>query len=199
MAASSYLPNQRLVQKVLAPHAQWITESIFGAWLDWRGFPQGAAWRCSRSRANFVWEQIIDRALNALALASNVRSERVNETFNFLVDGVVLFKFKKANEKGISANFPTQTALSFHNHQNTAPGIPLVHHVEVIYQLNALEIDVQDILVVARNGPRVHWHYSLLQASTVTMPPVAVNPTPTPYARVVPRANQADKNQPKTT
>ena len=195
MLAPGSLPNQSVVRKALAPHTQWITRAILGAWQDWRGFPHGPSWRCNRSRANFVWEQIIGRALSAVVGAPNVQYKKANETFTFIVNGVVVFRFKKANEEGISANIPTQTALAFHDHQITVPGIPPVHRVEVVYQLNALETNIQDILVVARNGDRVHWYCSLLPASTVAMPPAAATPTPTPPARVVPREKQADEKQ----
>ena len=159
---------------------------MLGAWQDWLSFRLGGSWRCNRSRANFVWEQIIDRAIKAVTGMPGVRYPRANETFTFIIDaGVVAFRFKKADEEGVSANLPTQTALAFHDHQMRLPGIQASNRVEVVYQLDALETQIEDILVVARDGDHVLWHYSLLPAKTAAMPTASTPPTSPPRLRVV--------------
>ena len=77
-----------------------------------------------------------------------VRIINGHETFKFLLDDQVLFRFKKGNEAGLSVNVPTQLALAFHNHNQDLLGLADVHRVEVVYQLNWLETEIFDVIVV---------------------------------------------------
>lgn len=192
------LPDRAVVKKALAPHQPWITVSILNSWQDWLTFPHAPSWRCKRSRANFLWEQIIDKALNAIVGLPSVRYDRVNESFTFIVNSLVVFRFKKAAEDGVSTNYPTQAALAFHDHQQPLTGVPVVHRVEVVYVLDLLESNIQDIRVVARNGNRVHWHYSLLPAATSKLPPKTRAPTsPTQPLVVLRTSKSTSSKQPK--
>ncbi len=121
-----------------------------------------AGWWCKRSRANFVWEQIIERANAALVEHDAVHVIDDNETMKFLIRDSVLFRFKKTDETGRSSNIATQLALAFHDHEQEMLGLPEVQRVEVVYKLNRLETQIDDICVVARNGDQIAWEYSLL-------------------------------------
>ena len=144
--------------------------AVLGAWDDWLASPHLGIWRCKRSRANFVWEQIIERAHLAFDGSRSVRIIDGQETFKFLVEGRVLFRFKKGDEAGLTANFPTQLALAFHDHDQDLLGLPKVHRVEVVYQLNRLETEIVDIIVVARHEDVVIWAYSLLDSAEGVVP-----------------------------
>lgn len=170
------VPPQDDVRAALEPiHAQ-ITDIVLGGWGDWRGSTQIGTWRCKRSRANFVWEQIIDRAHKEFDGAQGVRILEGHETFKFLVSNRVLFRFKKGDEAGLSANIPTQLALAFHDHDQDLFGFLDVYRVEIVYQLNRLETEVSDILVAARDEDRLAWVYSLLNRGEGVVP----LPTPEP-------------------
>lgn len=144
--------------------------AVLGAWDDWCRSPRVSVWRCKRSRANFVWEQIIERSHLAFAEEPAVRILDGDQTFRFLVDEHVLFRFKKGDDSGLSANVPTQLAIAFHDHQQSLFGLPQVHRVEVVYQLNRLETEIADVIVVARSGNAVAWTYSLLDAGEAQVP-----------------------------
>ena len=143
-----------------------------------------------------MWEQIISRALEAVGARDNVQYNRANETFTFVVGEVVAFRFKKADDDGLSGNVPTQTALAFHEHQLPLPGIPAIHRVEVVYQLDALATAIRDILVVARDGGSVHWSYSILTAAVATaLTPAATTQTTPAKALVIPISTPASKKK----
>lgn len=181
------VPPLEEVRSAFDPVRELVVEAVLGGWKDWRVSPQLGVWRCKRSRANFVWEQIIDRAHMAFDSVARVRIVDGQETFKFLVDDRVLFRFKKGDEAGLSANVPTQIAIAFHDHEQNLFGLPEVHRVDVVYQLNQLETDIADILVVARDGERVAWTYSLLDygEGVVPLPPTQL-PEPTkPAVRVI--------------
>lgn len=170
------VPPKEIVQPILDKHREPIVAAVLGAWGDWRASPHPPVWRCKRSRANFVWEQIIERAHLAFDGSSGVRIIGGQETFKFLVEDRVLFRFKKGDEVGLTANVPTQFALAFHDHDQDLLGLPKVHRVEVVYQLNRLETEVVDVIVVARDEDVVAWTYSLLDAAEGVVP----LPMPTP-------------------
>lgn len=195
-------PSKDIVEPILATVEEPIVAAIHSAWGDWLKSPHIGVWRCKRSRANFVWEQIVERAHHAFAEVKSVRVMEGQETYGFLVEDRVLFRFKKANENGYTSNVPTQMALSFHDHDTDLFGLPKVVRVEVAYTLNRLETDIADIIVVARDGDAVVWTYSLLDRSDGVIPlPVpqpAVDPASRPAARLVrPREVAPGKDEKK--
>lgn len=170
------VPAREAVEPELAGLSQQIVDIVQGAWSDWIKSPHTGVWRCKRSRANFVWEQMIERAHTMFAGECKVRILNGNETFSFLVNDTVLFRFKKADDAGLTSNFPTFAALAFHEHDRDLFGLPEVARVEVAYTLNKLETKVTDVIVVGRNGKQVAWSYSLLD----TAEGVVSLPVPTP-------------------
>lgn len=170
------IPPKEIVQPILDNHHEPIVAAVRGAWGDWLASPHVGVWRCKRSRANFVWEQIIERAHVAFNGSSAIRIIDGQETYKFLVEDRVLFRFKKGDETGLTANVPTQLALAFHDHDQNLLGLPEVHRVEVVYQLNPLETEIVDVIVVARDEDVVVWTYSLLDAGEGVVP----LPMPTP-------------------
>ncbi len=183
------IPPKEAIQPILDNLREPIVATVLGAWGDWIASPYVGAWRCKRSRANFVWEQIIDRAHVAFAEEPSVQVIDGQETFKFLIEDSVLFRFKKGDDAGVTANIPTQIALAFHDHEQNLFGLPEVYRVEVIYQLNMLETEVVDVLVVARDGNAIAWSYSLLDSGEgvvpLPMPAPSEEPPAKPAVRLV--------------
>ncbi len=163
-------PAREIVEPELSGLSQQIVEIVLGSWADWRESPHAGVWRCKRSRAGFVWEQMIERAHSEFALEVGVRILDGYETFSFLVNDRVLFRFKKADESGMTSNYPTQLALALHEHEQDLFGLPEVVRVEVAYTLNALETEIADVIVVGRDGKTVVWTYSLMDAADGVIP-----------------------------
>lgn len=164
------IPSETTVRPILDEIREHVVSAIREAWEDWLASDFNGVWRCKRSRANFVWEQIIERANNALLDHDAVHVIDGHETMKFLVRDIVLFRFKKADETGRSSNVATQLALAFHDHEQDLFGLPEVQRVEVVYKLNRLETQIDDICVVARNGDQIAWEYSLLDAGEAAVP-----------------------------
>lgn len=180
------IPSEANVRPVLDEIREQVISAIREAWEDWLGSDRNGVWRYKRSRANFVWEQIIERANNALLDHDAVHVIDGHETMKFLVRDTVLFRFKKADETGRSSNVATQLALAFHDHDEDLFGLPEVQRVEVVYKLNRLETQIDDICVVARNGNQIAWEYSLLDADEVTVSLPMPEPKPErPAASIV--------------
>lgn len=163
-------PTQEAVRPILDPIAADLVAVVHGAWSDWLESGHGGTWRCKRSRANFVWEQMIDRAHRAFSEDPFIHIIEGAETMRFLIKDEVLFRFKKADDTGRSSNVATQLAIDFHDHEKDLLGLPEVQRVEVVYKLNRLETAIADVCVVARDSNRVLWEYSLLDAGEAVVP-----------------------------
>lgn len=187
------IPSKATVRPILDEIRDHVVSAIRAAWEDWLASDFNGVSRCKRSRANFVWEQIIERANTALLNHEAVHLIDGHETMKFLVRDVVLFRFKKADETGRSSNVATQLALAFHDHEQDLFGLPEVQRVEVVYKLNRLETQIDDICVVARNGGQIAWEYSLLDAGEATVPLPVPEPKPDrPAASIVKLKGAAD-------
>lgn len=187
------IPSEVTVRPVLDEIRDQVVSAIREAWEDWLASDRNSVWRYKRSRANFVWEQIIERANNALLGHDAVHVIDGHETMKFLVRDTVLFRFKKADETGRSSNVATQLALAFHDHDEDLFDLPEVQRVEVVYKLNRLETQIDDICVVARNGDQIAWEYSLLDAGEAAVPlPLPEAKPERPAASIVKLKGAAD-------
>jgi hypothetical protein len=187
------IPSKSTVRPILDEIRDQIVTAIQGAWDDWLASHYNGVWRFKRSRANFVFEQIIDRAHASLLDHDAVHVIDAHETKKFLVRNTVLFRFKKADEAGRSSNVATQLALAFHDHEEDLFGLPEVQRVEVVYKLNRLETQIDEICVVARDGDQIAWEYSLLDAGEDAVPLPMPEPKPErPAAAIVKLKGAAD-------
>lgn len=190
------IPNQAIVKPIIDEISDLIVAIIHESWDDWMASDFAGVWRYKRSRANFVWEQIIGKAHAELMDLEGVHIIDGTETLKFLINDQVLFRFKKANDAGRTANVATQMALAFHDHEQDLLGLPEVQRVEVVYKLNKLETAVSDICVVARDGDQVAWEYSLLDAADVVVPLPMPKPEPArPTAKIVKLKGASDERK----
>ena len=183
------------VKTILEPHVSTIVSIMHRAWRDWMESGYAATWEFKRTRANFVWAQMITYAREAFENDADIHIVEKDETLKFLAGDRVLFRLKKGNETGLTANIPTQQVLAYHNHAQDMFGMPEVQRVDVVYIVNVLETDISDVLVVARDGKQLAWTYSLMEESevvdTLPFPGVAAPHTP-PGPRLV-RAKTTQK------
>lgn len=158
-------PNEDDVKFVLEPYANAIVSIIRRAWQDWMESGYAATWEFKRARANFVSAQIALYAREAFEDEPNIYIVEKDETLKFLANDRVLFRLKKADMTGLTANIPTQQVLAYHDHDQNLFDLPEVQRVDAVYILNTLETDIHDILIVARDGERLAWTYSLLDGA----------------------------------
>ena len=160
------------------PIAPALCAVVKKAWADWMGTPYPATWRCRRTRANFLWEQIIGGAHEHFVDHPKLKILRRNESFLFLLDDAIAFRFKKSDEAGITSNIPTQAQWDFQDQQQPLAGLHEVMRVDIVYVLNALETAIDDILVVGKNRGHIEWKFSLLGNSATVALPAPNEPSP---------------------
>lgn len=162
------LPIQHQVLSTLQPYAGVVVNSVMKGWSESQDVAMRSPWLMRRTRANVVWEGIVRNAISCFDGDPTVIVRRRYETYDFLVNETVLFRFKKGDSNGFSSNYPTQLAMAFHDHGKNLFGQPQIQRVDVVYRLNPLETKVSDVLVVARDGDQILWASSLIEFANVS-------------------------------
>lgn len=174
------LTDERAVRAALAKYEPALFQAVHNGWRDWQGSSHnGRLIFTARSRACLVYDYIVQRAVAAFDGDPAVRIILQDETARFIFTDRVVLRFKKANGNGLGANIRTQATLGFVEQQQELPGLPHVQKVEVVYVLNALQTQVAEVLVTARDGDVRLWHYELAPDTTAEIIPLPTPAIPT--------------------
>lgn len=171
------VPDIEAVRQVLGPLHADLRGIVSQAWALWLRSRENMDYQYGRTRACIVWEHLVRLAEARFSEHANIVPLRRHETVGWLVAGFLHFRFKKGNQQGLSSNVSTQLALALHDHEQALPGIPAAVRVEVVYVLNELETEIQEVLVVCRDRNQVAWSYSI-SASEATVVPFPTTPRP---------------------
>jgi hypothetical protein len=191
-------PDEDVVRAVLQPYENGICQAIHGAWSDYQELRLGGRLLFpGRSRACLVHDFMVQRAISTWSADASVRVIRRDETAKFVIADQVLLRLKKADDRGLGANIPTQASLDFIGQQYDLPGIPGVHKVEVVYLLNSLQTQIDKVVVVARDGDERLWDYVIAPATTADVIPLPLPASSEPErgARVKVRKIEGDKKK----
>lgn len=149
---------------------------------DWLGTPNRAQFMYGRTRANIIFDHIIRHALVEFDGDGDatVKALREAQSVKFLFHGSIVARFKKGDARGVGSNIETQAVLDFINSQSSFDGLPELHRVEIVYQLNILGTGYAEVAVVARNKRTRVWWYEL-----TGLPSADIIPLPTPIRLVL--------------
>jgi hypothetical protein len=189
------IANQAEVEQTLEGFTVRLRKVLDQAMVDWEGTPNKAWFIWPRVRANMIFSYIVRRALEEFGEDPDVHIINEPQTAKFLFRDAVLVRFKKGNARGVGANIVTQTVLEFIDPQLAFEGLPDVHRVEVVYQLNILGTGYAEVAVVARDRRARIWAYPLTgrpSAEIIPLPP-RTPPVLTPPA-VTPKAPAEEKS-----
>jgi hypothetical protein len=140
---------------------------------------------------------MVQRAISGWSDDSAVRVIHRDETAKFVILDRVLLRFKKADDRGLGSNIPTQASLNFVEQQQELPGIPDAHKVEIVYVLNRLQTQIDRVVVVARDGDERLWDYVIAPTDTAEVIPLPMAPSAEPVrgARIKVRKSDTDKQK----
>ena len=168
------VPIEFEVRRLLGPREPVIIRIALDAWARWwRNSERTQLYR--RSRACLIHNYMMMDANTAFLADRGIHIIPGQETSYFLVEDRLLFRFKKGDDRGLSSNIETQASLAFIEPETPLIELPDVARVDVAYIVNPLETLIQSLLVVARDGDRPLWSYSIYpraESDTVTTLPV---------------------------
>ncbi len=166
---------------------------------DWAAVPQKSWFIHARTRSNIIFDLIARHAQSEFDEDSDVHIIREPQTVKFLFLGRVLARFKKGNAKGVGSNIETQAVMDFIDPQGSFAGLPDVHRVEIVYQLNILGTGYAEVAVVARDQRTRVWAYPLTGRPSAEIIPLPMRTTVVltpPVVTPKPRADEAVEEKP---
>ena len=102
--------------------------------------------------------------------------EKKSQTAHYWLDSNTFFRIKKGDENGFTRNYPTQTAIHFHDPQSML--FESIDKLEVTYVLNYEETEIVDIAVVHRKGDEINFRFSILESAEITQLPTTSRTAP---------------------
>ena len=159
-------------------------------------YPNAVWYRRKSTRRALVWEHSVDNAIAALSDDPGVEVHEKNDTRHFVFDDTVLLRFKKADQRFLSTNYPTLSAVLFHRHDTDLFGHEGYHRVEVIHVLDRFERYAVTVVVAAREGKGALWSFELrTDGAVVEQSPITPKPSPVAdrvLQLVQPKTDKAD-------
>lgn len=115
-----------------------------------------------RTTANVLFDFVIRHAHAEFGADENVVVIDQAQTVKFCFGDKVLLRFKKGDKDHLGRNLPTQAVLDFVNVETFLPGMPpSAAKVEILYSMDDLQTELESVIVAARDGDHLLWHYEI--------------------------------------
>ena len=183
------IPTKDEARNTFGPYHPLIWQIVQEAWAEWRQIQTLRADNglapllYPRSISNYVFDAIARRAIPAFGAEERVNLLIEAQTFKICVGGIVA-RFKKGGDDKLGSSIPTLTAMAFMEADAMLPlpGIsPDTAKVEIIWLPNTIWTQVEQILVIARDGDQLIWEYEIDDpglGNVVSLPPTPLAPEP---------------------
>jgi hypothetical protein len=162
-------PNIDRVKRVLESREPKLYEIHAGGWDHWMRSSEFGRCRRMGTRASIVWEGTTELAIQAYENDAGVHVLHHHDTYSYVFDDEILGRFKKGNEDGFTAKYPTQLSMLFHEPEVDLFGYCDLERVEFVYKLNKLQTAMDDAFVVGRDGDAVAWMYPMRRGPSATI------------------------------
>ena len=170
--------DREQVEPVLSNFAPRLRAVLDCAMNDWMALPNKAWLIFPRDKANIIFSYIARHALAEFMNDPNVHVISESQSVKFLFHDMVLVRFKKGNSQGIGSNIETQAVLRFVDPQLSFDGLPEVHRVEIVYQLDIIGTGYAEVAIVARDRRTRVWSYPLSGRTSAEITPFPPRPVP---------------------
>ncbi|WKB54336.1 hypothetical protein [Eleftheria terrae] len=148
-------------QRIASPYFSELVAVVNAAWADWMSSGYPAQMQHKRFRAAFVWNQLLTHAKRRFDGRQDVRVEVIKNWEGLLLHDSIFIRFKLGYDDLLSRNYPTQSALDFHDQELDLFGSGITR-LELIYVLNDLGTEIQRIALIQRHKNSVAWAIDLL-------------------------------------
>jgi hypothetical protein len=181
------------VRAILTPVREAkIYRAFKQAWADFlQDRPRYPRW--PRTRANMMFERLSIRLQEQFIDDPGIHFTFHDETVKIIADQKLMARCKKADNRGLGHNVPTQANDLFCEQASLAFVTPF-DKVEIVYVINDLSTEISKVIVQARDGDARLWAYEIDDTALATIAPVT--PLPTGVPSIVPDAS--DLVQPRT-
>jgi hypothetical protein len=187
--------SKSFAESAIQPYLADLTHIVQSAWTDWRNNELASMMQDKRLRADVVSNQMIVHARRRFEGSEDVRVDKFAQSRGLLVGKDIYVRFKKADHKLLSRNFPTPAARAFRD-QTQDEMFGGIIRLELVYVLDDSETEVERIALIQRHINSIVWVLDLAGEAPMrqNLIPFAPAPTPTPDGTVASRVIK-----PKTT
>lgn len=190
--------TEREARQILIPHHGRFHDVMDTAWTRWvKDHRPLLPFHTPTGRANLIHDLIEDEARKRFAGLQGAKPvDGQSERFLLNVEDRILVQFKLLDQRLLTRNYPTRTAISFEYQQPWIDGMPTYPHVSAGYCLDRTGTDVEGYYIVCAEGKQVEWFYRLERAASgvvVPYPPVAQPELPLDGRLVHPKGRRHDR------
>ena len=180
--------DQDVAERAIQPFKQDFIHIFQTAWNDWRESAIAPQMQDKRVRANNVWNQLLSHAKRRFDGRDGVRVETKKPWIGVLIDENIFIRMKLANQKLLSRNYPTKSALAFVDQEQELFGEG-VCRAELVYLLDESETEIERIVLVQRHKKSIVWMIDVLGEPQMEQNvfPFAKAPTPDVHGDVAKR------------
>jgi hypothetical protein len=155
-------------REVLEEFHPRIRRIVERAWSEWRTVAQLRAdaglspvlYR--RTVANDVFDAIARYAIVEFGDDPHASLKIESQTIKLFFRAKLLARFKRAGDKKLGRNIPTQAVMSFIDADALLPGMPPeTGKVEFVWISNDIQTQLEKVLVIARDGDCLIWEYEI--------------------------------------
>ncbi|HEY1706701.1 MAG TPA: hypothetical protein VGG10_00440 [Rhizomicrobium sp.] len=192
-------PVESIVKAILGKNGREakLLAAIEYGWARWKVHPDHLKFRRGCTRASLVWEATVEKGIELFAGDDGVRASEEHDTVTLIFDGTVLLRFKKADAKLYTRNYPTLLAELFHKTEPNLFGFPDEQRVEAVYVLNQYQTEIVWSGIVARDGSDVIWSFEFSAPKPMKLRPEAEKKSTATLAKVKKPAEE--KNDKKSS
>ena len=180
-------PVESIVKATLAKNGREskLQAAIEYGWTRAKAHPDHLKFRRGCTRASLMWEATVEKAIELFAGDHGVHVDEHFDTVSFIFDGLVLVRFKKADTKLHTRNYPTLLAELFHEVTPDLFGYAGEQRVEAVYVLNQYDTEIVWTGIVTHDGDNVIWKFEFGEdAKPMTLRPAAEKKSTAKLAKV---------------
>lgn len=171
--------DQAVAERAIEPFKQDFIHIFQTAWKDWRESAIAPQMQDKRVRANNVWNQLLSHAKRRFDGKEGIRVETKKPWIGVLIDERIFIRMKLANQKLLSRNYPTKSALAFVDQEQELFGGG-ISRAELVYLLDESETEIERIVLVQRHKDAIVWMIDVLGEPPMEQNVFPFAPTPRP-------------------
>lgn len=156
------LISQEDAEQAIRPYADLFVAVVRSAFDDWLTGPYTHQMQRKSLRANIISNQMLVNARRLFDGVNGIRVEDVPGYTGLLLGGNIFIRMKKADEKLMSRNYPTKSALAYVDQSKDMFGGMV--RLELIYNLGSFGTEMERIALLQRHKSKIVWHIDLLDA-----------------------------------
>lgn len=160
--------------KILEPFHDRIRAVVERAWsecrsvADYRAANGFGALLYPRTVSNDMFDAIARQVISEFGSEDGVFVRLEAQTLKVFFGGHLVARFKRGARNKLGRNIPTQAVMNFIEADQSLPGMPKAGgKVEIVWMSNEIQTKLEQLLVVARDGNKLLWDYSIEGAADV--------------------------------